>query len=99
MQISKTMEKKETKTGALMIPVSELARQAYNIYMLKPNTTIILNMLKDIYSDGADAGYQKRITQHRNFKAKRDARIKKSTDSLLDHIDDVIHGGLVEKKS
>jgi len=92
------MEKTKTKTGPLMIPVSELAVIANSIYMLKPNKTIILNKLKEIYTEAVGVGYTRRIADNKRFNQKRDARIKKSTDSLLDHIDDVIHGGLVEKK-
>jgi len=80
------------KRSPLMIPVRELAGVAHNIFMIKPNEKIILNKLKEIYSAGVDVGYQRRINDQKVFLRKREARVKKSTDSLLTHIDDAIHG-------
>ena len=91
------MEKKKTKRSPLMIPVKELAKVAHNIFMIKPEEKIILNKLKEIFSDGADVGYQRRINDAKLFNQKREARVKKSTDSLLDYIDDALHGGTKPK--
>jgi len=89
------MEKNKKKP--LLIPVEELASVAHNIFMIRPSEKIILNNLKEIYSDGADAGYQRRINENRAFNSKRDARIKKSADSLITYIEDSIHGGTTNK--
>ena len=95
-----TMAKKTTKPterNPLLIPVRELAHAAHQIFMLKPNETIILNKLKEIYSSGVDTGYQRRISDQKVFNGKRKARIKKSTDDLLTHIEDTIYGGTTTK--
>ena len=81
-----------------LLPVRDLAVDAHQIFMLKPNELIILNKLKEIYADAYDAGYQRRISDQRLFNQKRDARIKKSYESLYKHIEDTIHGGVVPKK-
>ena len=91
------MEKKKTKRSPMLIPVSELAAIAKNIFMLKPNETIILNILKDVYSDGADAGYQRYIEDKKIRARKREARVKKTYDSLITHIEDTIYGGTKPK--
>ena len=91
------MEKKKTKRSPLMIPVKELAKVAHNIFMIKPEEKIILNKLKEIYSSGADVGYQRRISDEKVFNQKREARVKKSFDSLITHIEDTIHGGTTNK--
>ena len=90
------MEKNKTKTGKrkpLLIPVAELVEVAHNIFMIKPNEKIILNKLKEIYSKAADVGYQRCLSDKKVFNQKREARIKKSFDSLITYIDDTVHGG------
>ena len=81
------------KRQPLMIPVPKLAKQAEDIYTLRPSKAIILNILKDLYIDAVGIGYQRRIADHVYFKHKRDVRIKKSFDSLITYIDDTVHGG------
>ena len=94
------MEKNNTKAvkrSPLLIPVNELAIAAHKIFMLKPSEEIILNRLKEIYSSGVDTGYQRRISDTRAFNQKREARVKKSFDSLITHIEDTVHGGTTNK--
>ena len=91
------MEKKKTKRIPLLVPVKELAKVAHNIFMIKPEEKIILNKLKEIYSSGVDAGYQRRINDAKLFNQKREARVKKSFDSLITHIEDTVHGGTTNK--
>ena len=96
----KIMEKNKTKTAKrspLLIPVNELAVAAHQIFTLKPSEEIILNRLKEIYSSGVDVGYQRRISDIRVFNQKREARVKKSFDSLITHIEDTVHGGTTNK--
>jgi hypothetical protein len=80
-----------------LIPVSKLSVIAHQFFMLKPNETIILNRLKELYGESFDAGYQRRVSDNKYFNAKRDARIKVSFDSVYRSIEDTIHGGVVEK--
>ena len=94
------MEKNKTKQGKrspLLVPVKELASVAHHMFMIKPNEKIILNKLKEIYSSGVDVGYQRHIADMKVFKQKREARIKKTYDSLITHIDDTIYGGTTNK--
>lgn len=101
----KIMAKKKLKTESnsgkrkpYLIPIPTLAETAKQIFMLKPNETIILNRLKEIYVEAFDVGYQRRISDNRHFNVVRNRRIKKSLDSVFMTIDDNIHGGLVPKK-
>lgn len=86
------------KKRQFFIPVSKLAMDAHQIFMLKPNETIILNKLKEIYEEAVDVGYQRHISDQRFLRQKRDARIKTSFDSFYKHIEDTIHGGVVPVK-
>lgn len=81
-----------------LVPIQYLAETAHQLFMLKPNETIILNRLKELWEEATDMGYQRHISDQRYFNSKRDARIKKSCDSLLQTIDDTIHGGAVAPK-
>ena len=93
------MEKSKTKgkRSPLLIPVKELAVTAHHMFMIKPSEEIILNRLKEIYSSGVDTGYQRCIADIKVFNQKREARIKKSFDSVITHIEDNIHGGTKPK--
>jgi len=81
-----------------LVPIPYLKETAHQIFMLKPNETIIFNRLEELYTEAYDNGYQRHISDKKYFNAKRDARIKTSCDSLLQTIDDIIHGGVVPPK-
>ena len=80
------------------VPVKSLAEMAHQIAKLRPNETIILNKLKEIYSDAVDDGAQYILSSLKHKKEKREARIKNSYDSFIKNFDDTIHGGVVAKK-
>ena len=82
-----------------LIPVKHLAETAHNIAALRPNETIILNRLIEIYEEAADDGFQYCISCLKHKREKRDARIKNSYDSFIKNIEDTIHGGVVTKKA
>ena len=80
------------------LPVKSLAETAHQIAKLRPNETIILNKLKEIYADAIDDGAQHILSALKHKKEKREARIKNSYDSFVKNFDDTIHGGVVAKK-
>ena len=81
------------------LPVKSLAEAAHQIAKLRPNEIIILNKLKEIYSDAVDDGAQYILSALKHKKEKREARIKNSYDSFVKNFDDTIHGGVVAKNA
>jgi hypothetical protein len=63
----------------------------------RPPVEIILNTLKDIWLNGWESGYVRRIEDGKSFAFRRDERRKHSYDMALTNIENLIHGGTVTK--
>ena len=84
-------KKKRTKRTSPKYPLDYLFSVADKIHKIQPPRETILNNIKEIWANGADYGYQRRIGDEVVFRAKRDKRIKESFDKEITQIDDLIH--------
>ncbi len=90
--MAKKKPKEETpKRSVPKYPMDYLFSVADKLHKTVPTRAIILNTLKEIWADGADYGYQRRIADRRVFIDRREKRIKNSKDMAFTNIDNLIH--------
>jgi len=84
-------KKKQTKRSSPKYPMDYLFSVADKIHKIQPPRETILNNLKEIWANGADYGYQRRISDAKIFKEKKEKHRKKSFDTFIENTDNLIH--------
>jgi hypothetical protein len=89
--MSKSKKKKKRAKYPHVLKIDYITALADKIFRTAPSEQIVFNTLRDVYSTGYSAGYQRKHDEIVRFREKQKQHIDTDFKKFMESLDDLIH--------